>query len=64
MRPTPKLRGAGGRNHTETGQSITPRPLERWVGWRTRKEWLLLFAFRSCLLLLAFEQPVQYKEVS
>ena len=43
-RPTPELRGAGGRNQGKTGQSVTPRPLERRVGRRTRKEWPLLFA--------------------
>ena len=38
-RPTPELRGAGGQNQGETGQGATPRPLERRVGRRTRKEW-------------------------
>ena len=33
-RPTPKLRGAGGLNSEKTGQSVTPRPLERRVGLR------------------------------
>ena len=32
--PTPKLRGAGGLNSEKTGQSVTPRPLERRVGLR------------------------------
>ena len=32
--------------------------VERWVGRRTRKEWLLLFAFRSWL----FNHPAQYAE--
>ena len=47
---TPELRGAGGRNQGKTGQGATPRPLERRVGLRTGKEWLLHFAFRSWLL--------------
>ena len=33
-RTTPKLRGAGGLNSEKTGQSVTPRPLERRVGLR------------------------------
>ena len=33
-RPTPELRGAGGRDWGKTGQSTTPRPLERRVGPR------------------------------
>ena len=52
LRPTPELRGAGGRNQGETGQSITPRPLERRVGRRTRKEWLAL-----CFPLFALYYP-------
>ena len=35
--PTPELRGAGGQNLGKTGQSITPRPLERRVGLPRRE---------------------------
>ena len=46
-RPTPELRGAGGRNQGKTGQSVTPRPLERRVGLplRERKPGRMALAF-------------------
>ena len=47
--PNARAKGRGRTKLGETGQSATPRPLERRVGRRTRKEWLLLFAFRSWL---------------
>ena len=55
-RPTPELRGAGGRNYGKTGQIITPRPLERRVGLPLKKEkagfaWLLLFIFPDMLII-------------
>ncbi len=48
--PNARAKGRGRTKLGETGQSVTPRPLERRVGRQTRKEWLLLFAFRSWLL--------------
>ena len=46
-KPNARAKGRGRTKPGETGQSVTPRPLERRVGRRTRKEWLLLLAFRS-----------------
>jgi len=43
--PNARAKGRGRTKLGETGQSVTPRPLERRVGRRTRKEWLWLFAF-------------------
>ena len=48
--PNARAKGRGRTKLGETGQRVTPRPLERRVGRRTGKEWLLLFAFRSWLL--------------
>ena len=47
--PNARAKGRGRTKLGETGQSATPRPLERRVGRRTGKEWLLLFTFRSWL---------------
>ncbi len=47
--PNARAKGRGRTKLGETGQSVTPRPLERRVGRRTRKEWPLHFAFRSWL---------------
>ena len=44
VKPNARAKGRGRTKLGETGQSVTPRPLERWVGRRTRKEWHLLFA--------------------
>ena len=51
-------RAVGSQGKIKTGQSVTPRPLERRVGRRTRKEWLLLFAFRSWLLTIRPYGPI------
>ena len=48
--PNARAKGRGRKKLGEKHQSVTPRPLERRVGRRTRKEWLLLFAFRSLIL--------------
>jgi len=48
--PNAKAKGRGRTKLGETGQSITPRPLERRVGRRTRKEWLLLLIFALAAL--------------
>ena len=45
--PNARAKGRGRTELGETGQSVNPRPLERRVGRRTRKEWPLPFAFRS-----------------
>ena len=45
--PNARAKGRGRTELGQTGQSMTPRPLERRVGRRTRKEWLFLLAFRS-----------------
>ena len=47
MKPNARIEGRGRTDSQKTDYSITPRPLECRVGRRTRKEWLLLFAFRS-----------------
>jgi len=52
MKPNARAKGRGRTKLGETGQSVTPRPLECRVGRRTRKEWPLLFAFRSWLLTI------------
>jgi len=50
--PNARAKGRGRTELGETGQSVTPRPLERRVGRRTRNEWPLLFAFRTCFLTI------------
>jgi len=46
-KPNARAKGRGRTKLGGTGQSTTPRPLERRVGRRTGKEWLLILAFRS-----------------
>ena len=48
---TSELSGAAGKRQLRS-QNVTPRPLERRVGRRTRNEWPLLFAFRTCFLTI------------
>ncbi len=46
---TSELSGAAGKRQLRS-QNVTPRPLERRVGRRTRKEWLCLLIFALAAL--------------